>query len=99
MELDELKTMWQSSDQQLEKSLTINEQNIELVQTQKLASKLSPLYLQRIIECIFHIAAIVLLAIFLVKNLNETPYALSAIALLAFYTTNAYQCPETNPVN
>lgn len=87
MELDELKTMWQSNDAKLEKSLKLNEQNVELIQTQKVASKLTPLYRQRVVECIFHSIAIVLLLAFLFKNISQFPYTISAIALLAFYTT------------
>lgn len=87
MELDELKTLWKSNDEKLEKSLKLNEQNIELIQTQKVASKLSPLYRQRVIECIFHSIAIALLIGFLFMNISEFPYAISAIALLAFYIT------------
>jgi hypothetical protein len=87
VELDELKTMWQSNDEKLEKSLKLNEQSIELIQTQKVASKLTPLYRQRVIECFFHAIAIVLLFGFLFKNMTEFPYAFSAIALLAFYAT------------
>jgi hypothetical protein len=87
MELDVLKTMWQSNDVKLEKSLQLNEQGIELIKTKKVASKLTPLYWQRIIECIFHSIAIVLLIGFLFINLDEAPYAVSAIALLAFYVT------------
>jgi hypothetical protein len=87
MELDVLKTMWQSNDAKLEKSLELNEQNIELIQSQKVASKLTPLYWQRVIECTFHSIAIVLLIGFLFKNMTEVPYAVSAIALLAFYVT------------
>ncbi len=86
MELDELKIMWQSNDAKLEKSLKLNEQNIELLQTQKVASKLAPLYRQRVVECMFHFIAIVLLLAFLLKNLGQFPYAISAIALLMFYT-------------
>lgn len=87
MELDQLKAMWQSNDERLEKRLKLNEQNIELMQAQKLASKLSPLYRQRIIECVFHLTAIVLLIAFLFMNISEFRYAISAIALLAFYIT------------
>ena len=87
MELDELKTMWKSNDEKLEKSLKVNERNIELIQAQKVASKLTPLYHQRLIECIFHSIAIVLLIGFLFMNVSEAPYALSAVALLAFYIT------------
>ena len=87
MELDELKTMWLSNDAKLDKRLKLNEQNIELIQTQKVASKLTPLYRQRVIECIFHSIAIVLLVGFLLKNIFQPPYAISAIALLVFYLT------------
>ena len=87
MELDELKTMWLSNDAKLEKSLKLNEQSIELIQTQKVASKLTPLYRQRVVECIFHSAAIVLLVGFLFMNFSQFPYAISAIALLVFYIT------------
>ena len=87
MELDELKTIWLSNDAKLEKSLKLNEQSIELIQTQKVASKLTPLYRQRVVESIFHLAAIVLLVVFLFKNIFQFPYAISAIALLVFYIT------------
>jgi hypothetical protein len=87
MELDELKTMWQSNDEKLEKNIKLNEQNIELIKTQKMVSKLTPLYRQRVIECIFHLIAIMLLISFLVMNISAFPYAISAIALLVFYIT------------
>ncbi len=87
MELDELKKMWLSNDAKLEKSLRLNEQSIALIQAQKVVSKLAPLYRQRVIECIFHSIAIVLLIGFLFKNIFDFPYAMSAIALLAFYIT------------
>jgi hypothetical protein len=87
MELDELKTMWLSNNSKLEKSLKLNEQSIELIQTQNVASKLAPLYRQRVIEIIFHLAAMVLLIGFLFKNISLFPYTVSAIVLLAFYTT------------
>ncbi len=87
MELDDLKSMWQANDEKLDKSLKLNEQHIELIQSQKVASKLTPLYRKRLIECVFHIMAILLLIAFIFKNITELPYALSAIALLAFYIT------------
>ena len=87
MELDELKTMWLSNDAKLARSLKLNEQSIELIQSERMASNLAPLYRQRVIEIIFHIAAIVLLVCFLYKNIFQFPYAVSAIVLLAFYAT------------
>lgn len=82
-----MKSLWQTNDEKLEKNLRLNEQHIELIQTQKVASKLAPLYRKRLIECVFHVAAILLLIAFVITNRNETPYALSGLALLAFYTT------------
>ena len=87
MELDELKSIWQNNDAKLERSLQLNEQNIELIQSQKVASKLAPLYRQRLVECVFHAVAILLLIAFVIYNINELPYALSGIGLLAFYIT------------
>lgn len=87
MELDELKAAWLSNDAKLEKRLSLNEQSIKLLQTQKVASKLAPLCRQRVVESIFHSVAIVLLVGFLSKNIFQFPYAVSAILLLAFYTT------------
>jgi hypothetical protein len=87
MELDVLKTTWQFNNERLERTLRLNEKNIELIQTQKVTSKLAPLYRQRVIECIFHAIAIALLSVFLVSNISELPYAVSAAALLCFYVT------------
>lgn len=87
MELDELKKMWLSNEEKLDKLLHLNEQSLALIRTQKLASKLAPLYRQRVIELVFHTVAILLLAGFLVKNIFRFPYAASAIVLLAFYIT------------
>ena len=86
MELEELKTLWTSNNAKLEKSINLSEQNIALIQTQKVASTLAPLYRQRVVECIFHSLAIVLLISFLIKNRYQFPYAASAIVLLAFYS-------------
>jgi len=90
MELDELKSMWLSNDANLEKSLKLNEQSIDLIQAQKVASKLASLYRQRVIECIFHSVAIVLLVGFLFNNILQFPYAASSVMLLAFYITTLW---------
>ena len=87
MELDELKTAWLSNESRLDKAVKLNEHGIELIQNRKLASRLAPLYWQRVIECMFHSIAILLLVGFLFKNISQFPYAVSAIALLVFYTT------------
>jgi hypothetical protein len=85
MELDELKEIWLSNNIKLEKSVKLNEQSVDRIQALKLTSKLAPLYRQRVIECIFHAAAILILLVFLFKNIFEFRYAASAIVLLSFY--------------
>jgi hypothetical protein len=85
MELDEIKTAWLNNDLKLEKSLKLNEQSIELIQTLKVASNLSPLYWHRIIELVLHLICIGLLLIFFVQNIYQFPYAASAFGLLLMY--------------
>lgn len=94
MDLDELKSVWKSEEEKLEKNLKLNEEQIGQIQSRKIASKLTPLYRKRLVEFIFHIAAIFLLTVFIFQNFNELPYALSGTALLVFYFTtlaNAYK--------
>jgi hypothetical protein len=85
MELDELRSEWISHNEKLEKKIRINEAQIELIQKQRVASKLAPLFWQRVVEMAFHAVFIVLLLIFLFRNIDQGPYAVSAIALLVFY--------------
>jgi hypothetical protein len=100
IELDELRTAWQSDSQRLERSLQLNERYMEHIQTQRVASHLEPILYQRILECVFHVSAIVLLVLFLVGNMSETPYALSAVALLAFYAaTLAHAWKQINLIS
>jgi hypothetical protein len=92
MELDELKSMWQSYDAKLEKNLKLNLRCVELLQTQKVRSKLAPLFWGRVAEVSFHGLAIVLLLLFLAYNLSEFPYAASAVLLLCFYGVATWNC-------
>lgn len=92
MELEELKAAWLTNNTILEKSLKMNQHNLELIQTQKVVSSLSPLYRHRILEIILHSIVIMLILIFLFQNITEYPYAASAVALLIMYgilTANA----------
>lgn len=86
MELSEIKSIWQAYDTKLEKTLKINLHCLELIQTQKVKSKLAPLFWQRVIEITLHAIVVFLLIVFLYKNFFQFPYALSALALLIFYT-------------
>ncbi|MGH2646886.1 MAG: hypothetical protein ACRDE8_04930, partial [Ginsengibacter sp.] len=64
----------------------------ELIQAQKVKSKLTPLLWQRVVEIILHIIVIFWLIGFLYKNLLQFPYAVSAIALIAFYIIAFINC-------
>ena len=92
MELNEIKSMWQAYDSKLEKSLKLNLHCLELIQVQKVKSKLAPLFLHRIIELSFHALAIILLAAFLYNNLSQFAYAASAIVLIGFYVVLFVNC-------
>jgi hypothetical protein len=85
MELNEIKSMWRTYDTKLDKALKLNLHCIQLLQTQKMKSKLTPLLWQRAFEIILHSIAIFLLFAFLYKNFFQFPYAASAIILIAFY--------------
>jgi len=85
MELDELIAMWQANEEKINKAVQLNVKTLELVLAQKVKSALTSLLLQRIVELSFHSIAIILLLVFLVYNIGQLPYALSAIALLVFY--------------
>jgi hypothetical protein len=84
MELDELITVWQSNDAKIDKTVQLNVNTFDQIVSQKVKSALKPLLWQRIMEISFHSATLILLFAFL-YNLNQLPYAISAIVLIAFY--------------
>src|SRR4030095_17150693 len=85
MELDELITTWQANDAKIAKAVKFNLKTLDLILSQKVKSALKSLLWQRIIELSFHSIALILLFAFLINNINQLPYAFSAIALIAFY--------------
>ena len=86
MELDDLKSMWLSDNEKLERRLKVNEQKIELMQAQKIESSIAPLFWKQGIICFLHGIVILLLVVFIIQNITEIPYALSGFLLLAFYS-------------
>jgi hypothetical protein len=94
MELDELRSTWISHNEKLEQRIRINEAQIEHIQKQRVESKLAPLFRHRLVEMGFHAVFIILLTIFLVQNIRQTPYAISGTILLVLYLvlfTNAFR--------
>lgn len=92
MELDELVTIWQANDAKMEKALQLNVKTLDLILTQKVRSALRPVFWQRVAEACFHAVALVLLVVFLISNIGQWPYFLSALALIAFYTFILVNC-------
>jgi hypothetical protein len=92
MELSEIKLMWQAYDTKLEKSLKLNLHCLEMIQAQKVKSKLTPLFWQRFVEIMLHLIVIFWLSRFLYKNFSQFPYAISAIALILFYIIAFVNC-------
>lgn len=86
MELNEMKSLWLAYDLKLDKALKLNQHFLELMQGQKVRSKLAPLFWQKVAEVVLQAASIVLLMMFLYYNFSQMPYAFSAIVLIAFYT-------------
>src|SRR4051794_12008819 len=92
MELNEIKAMWQAYDAKLEKSLKLNLHCLEMIQAQKVRSKLTPLFWQRLVEVTLHVIIIFWLIDFLYKNFFQLPYAISAIVLILFYIIVFLNC-------
>ena len=92
MELTEIKSIWQSYDSKLEKTLKLNQRFVELIHTQKVRSKIEPMFWHRIIEMTFHFIALILLLGFLFMNFFEFQYAASALLLIAFYIIAIANC-------
>lgn len=92
MELDELIMLWQANDSKISKVVKLNLKTLDLILTQKVISALKSVLWQRIVELSFHSIALILLFAFLVYNVNQLPYALSAIALISFYSFIFINC-------
>jgi len=92
MELDELITIWQANDAKIARAVKLNLKTLDLILSQKVKSALKSLLWQRIIELSFHLIALILLFAFLISNINQLPYVLSAIALIAFYSFIFINC-------
>jgi len=85
MELSELKSIWEAYDTKLEKSLKLNLHCLQMIQSQKVRSKLKPLLWLRIAEVILHAIVIIWLAGFFIKNISVLQYVLSASVLILFF--------------
>jgi hypothetical protein len=92
MELSEFKSVWQSYDNKLEKSLQLNLRCLEMIQAQKVKSKLMPLFRLRILEMFLHLVVIWWLGGFLYQHFFELQYALSAGVLILFFIIAFSNC-------
>lgn len=85
MELETLKSLWQEQDAKLEKSINLNLHTLDLIQSHKIKSVLSPLYWQNVVVLVSHTATLVLLSFFCYYNFDQLPYLVSGFILIAFY--------------
>ena len=92
MELSEMKSIWQSYDEKLEKSLKLNLYCLEMIQAQKAKTKLKPLLWLRIAEIILHIIVIIWLVGFLINFGSGIQFSISAIALIIFFVIAFINC-------
>ena len=99
MEDSELKKLWQSYDQKLEEakllnmqSWALNLQSFEMLQSHKAKSKLTSLKTLRIVEVCLLIATLIYLGSFLFMHFAEPWFAISAAALMIFFTVALSNC-------
>lgn len=85
MELDNLKLNWQQYHSTVEKSIHLNEPNLNALQRQKISAKLSTVYFKNIIVLLLHIIMLVFLTWFVAQNMESFTYAMSGIVLIVFY--------------
>jgi len=94
MELDEIKSIWLSYDARIERSVRLNQRCVELLQAQKTRSVLTPILWGRIAELVSHAIVLLLLVGFLLFNLRQVPYAVSALMLMVFYVIAIINCAK-----
>jgi hypothetical protein len=92
MELNELKSVWQAYDKKLEKSLKLNLRCLEMIQGQKVKSRLVSLLRLRVLEVMLHLVIIFWLTGFLYTHFFETWFAVSAGLLLVFFIIAFINC-------
>jgi hypothetical protein len=92
MELDELITIWQAGDAKMNNAVKLNSGTLDLILSQKVKSALKSVWWQRVIELSCHFIALILLFAFLLYNIQQMRYAVSAIVLIVFYSFLFINC-------
>ncbi len=85
MELDDMRTIWQVNQDNLNERLKVNFAGLDAMQQQQMKSNLSPLLWKRSIESVFHVLAIFPIVICLINNFNSSAWLIATGTLLAFY--------------
>ncbi|MBL7697765.1 MAG: hypothetical protein JNK79_06385 [Chitinophagaceae bacterium] len=85
MELDQLKAVWHTYDVKIQKALNLNVRFLEMVESQKVKSKLRPLFWGKAIETVLHTLVIALLLAFVLNHVSDVNYFASGLILLGFY--------------
>ena len=92
MELDEIKSMWQTREANIEKSAKLNTRLLDKIESRKIYSILKPLLIQNQIVLILHLLVIAGLLTFFVYHITNLPYAASALVLLLYYVYLSVNC-------
>ncbi len=90
--MDELKSMWQASEANMEKSAKLNTALLDKIESRKIQSILKPLLVKNKIVLVLHILFIAGLLIFFVYHIADLPYAASALVLLLYYVYLTVNC-------
>lgn len=85
MELEQLKSAWHTFDAKIQKSINLNVRFLEMIESQKVKSKLRPLLWGKTIETALHGIVIGLLVAFLVNHVSDVRYFASGLVLFGFY--------------
>lgn len=84
MDTTDIKSIWQTYDAKLEKSLKLNLHCLQTIQSHKVNSSFTTLTLFKIVETILSVLLFVFLGNFLYQNLVQVYFVLSAAILMAF---------------
>jgi hypothetical protein len=85
MELNEMKPLWEVYDKKLEAAVKLNQRFLDLIEAEKVKSKLAPLLWRRMTEAIIQTGCMLFLIAFLIRNSTQAAYVVSALLLIAFY--------------
>ena len=92
MELEEMKSLWLRDEDKLDRVISLSRSTLQAILEQKLSSVLTPIYWQKVIEFVFHGAALALLGLFSWYHGGVGAYGFSAYMLMLVYALLMIHC-------